>query len=83
MINGCLSSSFRITRGVRQGDPLSFNLGIEPLSLMLRKPDIKGLTVPGTGERLIATLFVDDTTTSLAETNSLTDLTEILDRDGT
>jgi hypothetical protein len=53
MINGCLSSSFRVTKGVRQGDPLScllFNLGIEPLSLMLRKSDMKGLTVPGTGK---------------------------------
>lgn len=80
MINGCLSSSFHVIRGVHQGDPLScllFNLGIEPL---LRKSDMKGLTVPRTEERLIATLFADDTMTFLAETDSLTDLNKILDQ---
>ena len=40
MINRCLSSSLQVTQGVCQGNPLSclfFNLGIEPLSLMMRK----------------------------------------------
>ena len=53
MINDKLSSSFHVTRGVQQGDPLScilFNLGIEPLSLMLRKSGLKGLTMPRTKE---------------------------------
>jgi hypothetical protein len=34
-INGHLSSQYKVTRGVRQGDPLScalFNLAIEPLA---------------------------------------------------
>ncbi|KAF8238254.1 hypothetical protein L208DRAFT_1142238, partial [Tricholoma matsutake] len=42
--------------------------------------NLKGLNVPGTGERLITMLFADDTTTFLAETDSLTDLTIILDQ---
>ena len=82
MINRCLSSGFQVSRGVHQGDPLScllFNLGIEPLSLSLRKSNLRGLTIPGTHERLIATLFSDDTTVFLAEEDSLTDLTKILD----
>ena len=81
MINGCLSSKYQVTRGVRQGDLLScllFNLGIEPLSLMIRKSTLKGLTMPRTHERLIANLFADDTTTFLAEDDSLADLTNIL-----
>jgi hypothetical protein len=83
MINGTLSSKFRVTRGVRQGDPLScllFDLGIEPLSLMIRKSNLKGLTVPRTQERLVANLFADDTTTFLTEDDSLADLTKILDQ---
>lgn len=82
MINGCLSSGFQVFRGVRQGDPLScllFNLGIEPLSLALKKSNLKGLTVPGSHEQPIATLFADDTTVFLAEDDSLADLTKILE----
>jgi hypothetical protein len=39
MINGHLSSKFKVTRGVQQGDPMScllFNLAIEPLAASQR-----------------------------------------------
>lgn len=49
-INGILSTPFRVTRGVRQGDPLScllFDLAIEPLACLIRNcPDIRGLDIP-------------------------------------
>ena len=38
MINGYLSSTFKVTRGVRQGDSMScllFDLAIEPLAALL------------------------------------------------
>lgn len=82
MINRALSSKFQVTQGVHQGDPLScllFNLRIEPLSLMIRKSNLQGLTVPGTQEQLIANLFADDTTTFLNVDDSLADHTDILD----
>ena len=50
VINGVLSSPYRVTRGVRQGDPLScliFNLAIESLASMLRDSDLKGFQLPG------------------------------------
>ncbi|KAJ8457104.1 hypothetical protein ONZ45_g18449 [Pleurotus djamor] len=82
MINGFLSETYKINRGVRQGDPLScllFDFAIEPLSLMIRKSQITGYEIPGTAERIVANLFADDTTVIMNETDELTDLQEILD----
>ncbi len=82
MVNGFLSSPFKVTRGVRQGDLLScllFDLAIEPLAEMLRCSGLKGLSVPGSEERLIANLFADDTTTFLHEDDNLEDLMGLLE----
>ncbi len=82
MVNGFLSSPFKVTCGVRQGDPLScllFDLAIEPLVEMLRCSGLKGLSVPGSEERLIANLFADDTTTFLHEDDNLEDLMGLLE----
>ena len=73
-INGVFSQPFKVTRGVRQGDPLScplFDLAIEPLACKLRNdPDIRGITIPGLSEKLIVNLFADDTTLYLSERDS-------------
>lgn len=82
MINGILSTPWRITRGVRQGDPLScllFDLAIEPLAASLRASDLKGYSISGQAEKLIANLFADDTTTFLSADDDLGSLNEILD----
>ncbi|THH28603.1 hypothetical protein EUX98_g5574 [Antrodiella citrinella] len=82
MVNGHLSKSFHVERGVRQGDPLScllFDLAIEPLAEALRQSNPKGLKIPGSEERLIATLFADDTTTYLSEDDDFDALEAILD----
>lgn len=81
MVNGVMSEKFCIVRGVRQGDPMScllFDLAIEPLACAIRKSELQGYTIPGTGERLIATLFADDTTVYLSEHDDYGDLTRIL-----
>lgn len=48
-INGVMSSPFQVTRGVRQGDPLScllFDMAIEPLACMLRAaPNLHGYQI--------------------------------------
>ncbi|KAL7279519.1 hypothetical protein ACG7TL_007362 [Trametes sanguinea] len=82
LVNGVLSKPYLVTRGVRQGDPLScllFNLAIEPLSAMIRKSGIKGINIPNTREALKATLFADDTTAYLSENDDFATLQNVLD----
>ncbi|OJT05923.1 LINE-1 reverse transcriptase -like protein [Trametes pubescens] len=70
IVNGIRSEPFRIRRGVRQGDPMScllFDFAIEPLACALRQSTLRGLMIPGDVERLVATLFADDTTIFLGE----------------
>jgi hypothetical protein len=65
-INGIFSEPFDITRGVRQGDPLScplFDLAIEPLACMIRHDaSLNGITIPGLDRNILVTMFADDTT---------------------
>ncbi len=74
-INGILSTPFCITRGVRQGNPLScalFDLAIEPLACTFRQDNsILGLDILGLPEKLIINLFADDTTLFLSSNDHL------------
>jgi hypothetical protein len=81
IINGVISTPFRVTQGVHQGDPLScllFDLAIEPLAAMLRNSNLKGIQIPGVMQRQITTLFADDTTVYLDKTDNFLDLQNIL-----
>jgi ribonuclease HI/exonuclease III len=83
MVNGVISNPFLVTRGVRQGDPMScilFDVGIEPLAANIRASAIRGIEVPNLDERVKVSLFADDTTVILTEHDSLTGLVAILDR---
>ena len=83
IINGMISNPFLVTRGVRQGDPMScilFNLGIEPLAANIRASSIRGINVPNLSEKIKVSLFADDTTVILTEHDNFAELTEILDK---
>lgn len=67
LVNGSPSTEFSISRGLRQGDPLSpmlFNIVVEALHLLLVKAEelgiIKGIRL-GSGPALSHQQFVDDT----------------------
>jgi hypothetical protein len=81
MINGEMSEPFIVTRGVRQGDPLScllFNLAIELLACLIRNSGLTGVKIPEKDENLVISLFADDTTIYLSSEDSLESLGEIL-----
>ncbi|OJT08742.1 Transposon TX1 uncharacterized 149 kDa protein [Trametes pubescens] len=83
IVNGVQSTLFRITRGVRQGDPIScliFDVAIEPLACALRRSSLRGLSIPGEAERLVAKLFADDTTVYLSETDDYAEVQRITER---
>ncbi|KAI0714820.1 hypothetical protein C8Q76DRAFT_590791, partial [Earliella scabrosa] len=46
---------------------------------MIRKSDLQGFKIPGTGEKLLAALFADDTKAYLAEGDNYATLQDILD----
>ena len=73
-VNGIMSSSFKLSRSVRQGCPLSPMLYILALEPFLRKlkanPVLRGITLPGANTSARYTAYVDDVTllvTSFAE----------------
>ena len=83
IINGVVSDPFLMTRGVRQGDPMScilFDLSIEPLAANIRSSKIQGINIPNLEEKAVTSLFVDDTTVILTENDSFSELMEILDK---
>jgi hypothetical protein len=81
-MNGILSNTYQVTRGVRQGDPLScllFDLAIEPLACLLRtSPNLQGFTIPGTPTKTLINMYADDTTIYLSADDKYKDLESAL-----
>ena len=81
-INGKLSRPFKITHGVHQGDPLSctlFNLAIEPLACTLREDQtLDGIKIPGIEEKIIVSMFADNTNLYLGKTDRMKHVQNIL-----
>ena len=82
-VNGIFSKPYKVTHGVRQGDPLScalFDLVIEPLACKLRNdPRLQGYEIPGSEEKIITSLFADDTSIYLNQNDKMDDVQNILD----
>ena len=81
MVNGVLPRQYKVKRGVHQGDPMScllYDIAIEPLAESIRRSNLKGLNIPGARERLIVTLFADDTLVYLSGDDDMKDLQKII-----
>jgi hypothetical protein len=81
-INGVMSSPFKVTREVRQGNPLScllFDWAIEPLACTLRNSEhLQGYNIPNITNKIIVNLYADNTTIFLSKNNKYKDLEQIL-----
>jgi hypothetical protein len=81
-INGIFSTPFRVTRGIRQGDPIScplFDIAIEPLACMVRNDkNIHGISIPRIEAPIKINLFADDTNLYLNRNDRLDYIQEAL-----
>ncbi len=81
--NGHISEPFSLSRGVRQGCPLSpllYILALEPLGCALRAdPNITGVKLPGGTEARVS-MYADDTTLILSDDRSVTESFRVIER---
>nr|GAT44891.1 predicted protein [Mycena chlorophos] len=56
---------------------ITFNLAIEVFAAAIRNSELQGYTTPGTGEKLIASLFADDASMFLKADDKLSVLTKV------
>lgn len=81
-VNGNISNLFKIRRGVRQGDPmlcLLYNLAIEPLLEMIRRSELRGIRINDKLPRVIVSVYADDTSVYLHESDNIEVLNRCLD----
>jgi endonuclease/exonuclease/phosphatase family metal-dependent hydrolase len=82
IINGVTTRQYKVRRGVHQGDPMScllYNFAIEPLADAIRQSNLKGIKIMTEDiDRLIVSLFADDTLVYLSEKDDLNELRDII-----
>ncbi|KAL1914127.1 uncharacterized protein VTP21DRAFT_11742, partial [Calcarisporiella thermophila] len=80
-ISRSLTAPFPITRGVRQGDPLSpylYNITVEPLLATIRSK-IRGITIPGLSRSITTLAYADDLTVGVADQQDISNLYQLID----
>lgn len=82
MVNGFAIDPIKVKRGVRQGDPMScllYNIAIEPLASALRQSELQGFKIKGTAEKVLVSLFADDTLVYMNRDDDLKELYRVID----
>ena len=81
-INGFISATFEVRRGVRQGDPMScllYNLAIEPLMERIRQSHLRGFHINENLTKVLVKVYADDTTVFLGPDDDAKELHKSLD----
>ncbi|KAI8484945.1 hypothetical protein Bbelb_373520 [Branchiostoma belcheri] len=82
LVNGALSAPFALSRGVRQGCPLSpllYAISLEPFAATVRKdPEIHGLCLPG-GHEVKLSMDADDNSAVLTTDGSIVKLFSVVE----
>ena len=82
LVNGSLSAPFAVSRGVRQGCPLSpllYAISLEPFAVTVRKdPEIRGLRLPG-GQEVKLSMYADDNSAVLTTDGSIVRLFKVVE----
>lgn len=81
IVNGAGSGRIIIKVGVKQGCPMScllYDIAIEPLACAIRKSALLGFKIPNVQDRVLVSMFADDTLVYLRESDDLKTLTVIL-----
>ena len=81
IVNGVMTKQYKVGRGIHQGDPMScllYNFAIEPLADAIRSSNLKGIGINEDVDRLIVSLFADDTLVYLGEEDDLKKLQQII-----
>ena len=86
IINGFISKTIKLRRGIKQGDALSlflFLVALEPLILAIRAhPQIRGMQAPGNTERQKTINYADDVNAIIEDITSLTPLMDLIQNFG-
>jgi len=72
-VNKVLPQAIKIRRGVRQGCLMScllYDIVIEPLAKSIRKSSLEGFKIQGLEEKVLVSLFADDTLVYMNEKNN-------------
>jgi len=81
LVNKVLSQAIKIGRGVRQGCPMSclfYDIAIELLAESIRKSSLEGFKIQGLEERILVSLFADDTLVYMNENDNQKTLEQII-----
>ena len=82
VVNGVVTKQYEVQRGVHQGDPMScllYNFAIEPLADAVRESKLKGMKINEKLNRLLVSLFADDTLVYLSEKDEMKELEKVIE----
>ena len=83
LINGVIAGTIKLRKGVKQGCPMScllYDIGIEPLGCAIRMSQLTGIRIKEIPDKILVSMFADDTLIYLTINDDICILFLILDK---